>query len=162
VSFWTWIDGADRAVGDALSRRAWPAARAAAASAIIGLLLRCLETSACVSESFHRRHVRGARARYLFRTEDGALASHLVIDGSELSAGSGSAGCLADGDWDLVIVFRDPASIASLLLSTNPDVVLALVRRQVRVAGNLALLYKLGFMLSDLGARTGLRPRGVQ
>ncbi len=161
MSLWAWLDEADRRLGEALVRGAVPAAGAAVASAGLGFLLRSLEAGACASESFHYRHVRGSRARYLFRTENGELASHLVLDGTELHTGTGDGGRPDDGDWDVVVVFRDAASIAGLLFSSDPDVVLALVRRQLRVCGNLALLYKLGFMLSDLGGRIGLRSRGA-
>ncbi len=156
-----WLDRADRGLGAVLAGRQIPAARGAAAQACLGLLLRGLEAGACASESFHRRHVRGARARFLFRTEDRALASHLVLDGAELRAGVGDDGRPDDAEWDVVVVFRDASSISRLLLSGSPDVVLALVRRQLRVRGNLALLYKLGFMLFDLGGRLGLRPGGA-
>jgi len=161
VSLGAWLEQADRRLGQALVRRPAPAVGAAVATAGLGVLVRCLEAGACASESFHRRHVRGARARFLFRTEDGALASHLVLDGAELRAGMGDAGRPDDADWDVVVVFRDAASICGLLRSGSPDVVLALVQRRLRVCGNLALLYKLGFMLSDLGARVGWRPGGA-
>jgi hypothetical protein len=152
-----WLAELDRRLGRALARGAVPAAGTAVATAGLALGLWALEASACGSEAFHRRHVRGTRSRVLFRTEDGAVVAHLLLDGAELRAGGGSAGRPDDAEWDAVIVFRDARCLAGLV-TPGADLEAALLRRELRLLGNPAHVYRLGYMLADLRAR--LRGRG--
>jgi hypothetical protein len=155
MSWGAWLDQLDRRLGEALVRGPAPAAGTALAVAGLALGLWALEASACASEAFHRRHVLGTRSRLLFRTEDGAVTGHLLLDGAELRTGVGTAGSTGDAEWDAVVVFRDTASLAGLL-ARRADLEAALLRRDLRVLGNPAHVFRLGFMLADLGARLGV------
>jgi hypothetical protein len=98
-----------------------------------------------------RRNLAGFSGRYLFRTEDGAVAA-----GAYFANGRMQVLHKADNVYDVAVTFKDPAALRKFLFSCDQDILASILANEVSVDGNLNYIYKFGFMARDLVHRLGV------
>ena len=115
-----------------------------AAEGFLELLLNGMGMAFRLDPDF-RRNIQGFSGRYLFSSRDRGFTVSAVF-------GNGSL-VVADHPCDrpdVAITFRDEKALMGLLLAPRPDILGAVLRQDVVLAGNLNYLYKFAFMAKRL------------
>ncbi|MDH5509234.1 MAG: hypothetical protein OEZ32_02650 [Nitrospinota bacterium] len=95
-------------------------------------------------------NIKGYDAKYLFTAGNGVSSSAIFKDG-KMSTNSG-----AIKDWDTRVSFSTPAALRDFLLSKDQDILNSILKNEVAVDGNLAMIYRFGFISRDLMGRLGI------
>ncbi|MDH5638691.1 MAG: hypothetical protein OEZ04_09385 [Nitrospinota bacterium] len=98
-------------------------------------------------------NIRGYDARYLFTAGDGVSTSVMF------SGGGMRVRRDAIDDWDTRVSFSTPAALREFLLSKDQDILNSILKNEVEVDGNLAMIYRFGFISRDLMGRLGIGQR---
>ncbi|MFQ5900069.1 MAG: hypothetical protein ACE5IH_00745 [Thermodesulfobacteriota bacterium] len=114
------------------------------------LLLGGMDIAFCLSKGF-RKNIEGFKGRYLFRTADDLVAASATFNNGNMEVHSE-----AIEDWDVMVTFKDAASLRGYIFSRDQDVLDSLLKNDVEVDGNLSYIFKFGFMARDLGRRLGV------
>jgi hypothetical protein len=101
--------------------------------------------------SDYRENIQGFEGVYVFESKDGKVRSSAVFKDGRMRIDEESLDA-----WDCKILFKDEAAFWKLILSGGTDVLTAILENDVEVYGNLAYLYKFGFMVRDLVGRLDL------
>lgn len=115
-----------------------------AADGFLELLLDAMSLLFRLDRNF-RRNIEGFEGRYLFRSQNLAIQA-----GAVFSDGSMSVKHKAIDAPDIAITFRDDKALMSFLLTPKPDILGAMLRQDVVLAGNLNYLYKFAYMAKRL------------
>jgi hypothetical protein len=116
----------------------------------VELLLHGMDVAFVMLASY-RRNLRGFRGSYLLRTSDGTVAASAIFDGGRMKVLDS-----AIASPTVTITFKDPAAFRRFLFSQDQDVLNSLMANEVEVEGNLAYIYKFGYMARDLTLQLGV------
>src|SRR5512133_3203 len=116
----------------------------------VELLLHGMELAFVLLASY-RRNLRGFRGSYLLRTTDGAVAAAAVFNREKMKVLDE-----AIPSPTVTVTFKDPGALRRFLFSKDQDILQSLMANEVQVDGNLAYIYKLGYMARDLTMRLGV------
>ena len=97
-----------------------------------------------------KNNIDNFRAKYLF-TAGMDVHTSVTFSGGHMSVSPG-----AIADWDTRVSFSNPSALRDFLLSKDQDILNSILNNEVSVDGNLAMIYKFGFVSRDLMRRIGI------
>jgi len=107
-----------------------------------------------LSEDF-RENIKGYKANYVFKTETCSVVVSATFKDGDMEVHEGDI-----DEWDAMIIFRDAAALRatlkSLLLSGNLDILELMLANKVEVHGNVNCIFKFIFMVRDLTHSLGI------
>jgi len=96
-------------------------------------------------------NIKGYNARYLFTAGPKVATSAIFSNGGLDVQGK------AISDWDTRVSFSTPAALRQFLLSKDQDILDSILKNEVEVDGNLAMIYKFGYISRNLLGRLGIK-----
>lgn len=98
----------------------------------------------------YRKNIEGFTGRYLFRSQDHAIAVSAVFMGGEMEITEEEV-----PNPNVTVIFKDGKALMNFLLSGNPDILGSMLRQEVTPEGNLNYLYKFAYMARRLQLMAG-------
>ena len=93
----------------------------------------------------YRKNIDGFRGRYVFRSQDGAIAVSVLFENGEMIVRDEAV-----ADTDVTVTFKDGAALFGLLLSKDPDIFALVLDNKLSYEGNLNYILRFGFMAKRL------------
>jgi hypothetical protein len=116
----------------------------AATDKFLELLLRAMDLAFCLSRKY-RRNILGFRGRYQFRSADRRVSAGAVFESGNMSVCPDEV-----KNWNACVTFKDAHALRAFLLSSEPDILDALLNNSVEVDGNLNYVYRFGYLVNEL------------
>lgn len=119
--------------------------------AALELLLRFMGLWCRFHVEYRQRHLKDFRGTYLFKTRDGRVDASFTFKNDDMTV-SGEAST----DWDVAVVFKNARALRSalkdILLRGRMDILDLMLENKLEIQGNINLLFKFLYMVSDLRA----------
>ena len=90
-------------------------------------------------------------AKYLFTSADNKVAAAAIFANKKMRVKED-----AITDWDARVTFKSVEAFRRFLFSEDQDVLESILANEVRIDGNLNLIFKFIFMVRDLQHRVGI------
>jgi hypothetical protein len=90
-------------------------------------------------------------AKYLFTSADNKVAAAAIFSNKKMRVKED-----AITNWDARVTFKSVAAFRKFLFSEDQDVLDSILANEVKIDGNLNLIFKFSFMVRDLQHRVGV------
>ncbi len=121
------------------------------------MLLYCMAFALSWSRSYRNDNIikgfekKEFNARYLFVSADNKVAAAAIFADKKMQVKED-----AITDWDARVTFKSAQAFRKFLFSEDQDVLDSILANEVKVDGNLNLIFKFIFMVRDLQHRVGI------